>query len=236
MSLTTQVLNDVLYNCSKRPQNQWAGKVYKKLLRQHGHQDWWPASSRFEVMVGAILTQNTAWTNVERAIDNLKAADYLRADAVANAKSVSIAKLIKPSGYFNVKAKRLKKFCEWYVSRGHYPRLRYWSTAKLRKELLNVYGVGHETADDILLYAFNRPVFVIDAYTRRIFSRLGFIEGDEIYDDLRYRFEAQLLNKPKIFGEYHALVVQHGKNVCKPKPNCKTCSLNSICNFFEECI
>jgi len=156
-----------LNNGSKRPRNQWASKVYKKLLRQHGHQEWWPADSRFEVMVGAVLTQNTAWTNVERAIDNLKVADYLRAEAIVNAKHTVIAKLIKPSGYFNVKTKRLKKLCEWYVERGHYPKLRYWSTAKLRKQLIGVYGVGHETADDILLYAFNRPVFVIDAYTRR---------------------------------------------------------------------
>ena len=216
---------------TKKSSNQWAASVYKKLLRQYGHQQWWLANSRFEVMVGAILTQNTAWTNVAKAIGNLKFANYLGAETIANARHVSIAKLIKPSGYFNVKAKRLKKFCEWYVSRGRYSRLRYWSTAKLRRELLEVYGVGCETADDILLYAFNRPVFVIDAYTRRIFSRLGLIAGDEGYDELRYIFEAQLLNKPKVYSEYHALIVQHGKDVCKPKPKCEDCCLKSICKY-----
>lgn len=219
---------------SKRQGGKWAAKAYKKLLQQHCHQDWWPADSRFEVMVGAILTQNTAWTNVEKAINNLKASNYLFADVIADAKHESIAELIRPSGYFNVKSNRLKKFCEWYVEKGEYPRLRYWSTAKLRQELIGIYGVGHETADDILLYAFNRPVFVIDSYTRRIFSRLGVIVGTEPYDELRVLFESQLPNKQKLFGEYHALVVRHGKHVCKPKPNCKNCGLDSICKFNDK--
>ncbi len=220
---------------SKRKGGKWAAKVYKKLLQQHCYQDcWWPADSRFEVMVGAILTQNTAWANVEKAINNLKASNYLFADVIADAKHESIAELIRPSGYFNVKSNRLKKFCEWYVEKGEYPRLRYWPTAKLRQELIGIYGVGHETADDILLYAFNRPVFVIDLYTRRIFSRLGVIVGTEPYDELRVLFESQLPNKQKLFGEYHALVVQHGKHVCKPKPNCKNCCLDSICEFNDK--
>ena len=187
-------------------------------------------------MVGATLTQNTAWTNVEKTIANLKATDFLHAKTIANAKLTSIAKRIKPSGYFNVKAKRLKKYCEWYLERGGYSCLRYWSTAKLRKELLSVHGVGYETADDILLYAFNRSVFIVDAYTRRIFSRLGVINGNESYDELRINIESQLLGKSKLFGEYHALVVIHGKNVCKPKPNCEICTLSSICKFTSECI
>lgn len=229
-------MNDLLNKCGTRPNKQWANKVYKILLQLHGNQEWWPANSKFEVMVGAILTQNTAWTNVEKAIANLKTADSLCADVIASANHTSIANLIKPSGYFNVKAQRLKKFCEWYVERGGFPCLRYWSTPKLRRELLSVYGVGYETADDILLYAFNRPVFVIDAYTRRIFSRLGVIAGDESYNELRLEFELQLQAKPKMFGEYHALVVQHGKYVCKPKPNCNVCGLSSICKYNRECV
>lgn len=211
--------------------SQMVTKVYKRLLQQHGHRNWWPAETKFEVMVGAILTQNTAWTNVEKAIVNLKAADLLEANSIAKSKQIKIAKLIKSSGYFNVKAKRLKKFCDWFVGQGGYKRLRYWPTRKLRKELLDVYGVGHETADDILLYAFNRPVFVIDAYTRRIFSRLGYIEGNEPYDEVRLIFESKLSVDAKLFGEYHALIVQHGKDICKPKPICNACSLNSICKF-----
>ena len=210
---------------------QWANKVYKALLLQHGHRDWWPAESRFEVMVGAILTQNTAWTNVEKAISNLKAANYLNAKTIAQSENASIASLIRPSGYFNVKAKRLKKFCQWYVENGSYSRLRYWSTKKLRKELLTVHGVGHETADDILLYAFNRPVFVIDAYTRRVFSRLGYIDAAGGYDELRFTFESQLRNKPSLYGEYHALIVQHGKHICKLKPRCEKCILMKSCAY-----
>ncbi len=216
---------------SKLHNKKWAHSVYKKLKHQHGRQYWWPANSRFEVMVGAILTQNTAWTNVEKAIANLRSAELLDAKAIVNTKHAKLAKLLKPSGYFNVKARRLKKFCEWYEKNGSYARLRYWSTAKLRKELLSVYGVGHETADDILLYAFNRSVFVIDAYTRRIFSRLKCVTGDELYDDLRDEFETQLPKSSKLFAEYHALVVQHGKDVCKPKPKCNNCGLSDVCQF-----
>lgn len=212
-------------------ESRFIKKVYQLLLTQHGHQSWWPANSKFEVMVGAILTQNTAWTNVEKAIHNLISAGMLDAHSIAKAKQEKVATLIKPSGYFNVKTKRLQKFCEWFVIRGGHKRLRYWSTKKLREELLEVYGVGHETADDILLYAFFRPVFVIDAYTRRIFSRLGYIEGNVPYDVVRLDFESKLSTNAKLYAEYHALIVQHGKHVCKPKPNCDACSLNSICKF-----
>lgn len=216
---------------TKSPNKKWADKVYQKLLQQHGQLHWWPADSRFEVMVGAILTQNTAWSNVEKAIENLKFADMLSADAIVNVSNVHLAKLLKPSGYFNIKTRRLKNFCKWYLQNGGYSCLRYWSTTKLRKELLGVNGVGHETADDILLYAFKRPVFVIDAYTRRIFSRLGCITGEELYDELRVEFESQLHKSNKLYGEYHALVVQHGKDVCKTKPKCNDCSLSSMCEF-----
>ena len=214
----------------------WAFKIYHGLLEQHGPQQWWPAKSRFEVMVGAILTQNTAWTNVERAIENLKKSYLLDPIKINTTKQDRLAKYIKPSGYFNVKAKRLKNYCGWYVESGRYERLRYWSTNKLRKELLNINGVGAETADDILLYAFNRNVFVIDAYTRRIFSRLGCIDGDEEYDEIRAIFETQLPKKSKLFAEYHALIVNHGKDICKTKPTCDECNISKQCKNFAEVI
>lgn len=154
-------------------------KIYNTLYRHHGPQYWWPGETPFEVMVGAVLTQNTAWINVERAIQNLQAADALSAEAIIDAHPKRLASWLKPSGYFNIKAKRLKNYCRWYVQQGAYPALSQWPTDELRHGLLSVNGVGPETADDILLYAFERPVFVIDAYTRRLFTRLGTISGDE---------------------------------------------------------
>lgn len=209
-------------------------RAHAVLLEQHGAQDWWPAEDRFEVMVGAILTQNTAWTNVEKAIANLKAADMLRADAIVGADSDVLAQLIRPSGYFNVKARRLGCFCDWYVGAGGYRKLRHWPTQRLRKALLGVHGVGPETADDILLYAFHRPVFVIDAYTRRIFARLGTIRGDEAYEELRAVFEQQLAGRAGIFAQFHALIVRHGKEICRPAPRCGACRLNSTCRFCRH--
>ena len=209
-------------------------RVHAALLEQHGPQDWWPAEDRFEVMVGAILTQNTAWTNVEKAIANLKGADMLRADAIVQATPDVLAQLIRPSGYFNVKARRLACFCDWYVRAGGYQKLRYWSTQRLRKALLGVHGVGPETADDILLYAFHRPVFVVDAYTRRIFTRLGTIRGDEAYEELRAAFEHQFAGRTGSFAQLHALIVRHGKDVCRPAPRCEACCLNATCRFYRH--
>lgn len=209
-------------------------RAHAALLEQHGPQDWWPAEDRFEVMVGAILTQNTAWTNVEKAIANLKGADMLRADAIVQAAPDVLAQLIRPSGYFNLKARRLACFCDWYVCAGGYRKLRYWSTQLLRKALLGVHGVGPETADDILLYAFHRQVFVIDAYTRRIFARLGTIRGDESYEELRAAFEHQLAGGTRGFAQFHALIVRHGKDVCRPAPRCGACCLNATCRFYRH--
>lgn len=211
----------------------WVNRVYGALRAQHGPQAWWPAEGRFEIMVGAILTQNTAWSNVEKAIANLKAAGMLDAGAILQAPDDELAQLIRPSGYFRIKARRLRKFCEWYTGLREYRNLRYWPTARLRHALLGVYGVGPETADDILLYAFNRPVFVIDAYTRRIFARLGLIGGAEPYDEIRAEFERELGRQPGRMGEYHALIVQHGKLVCRPEPRCGACDLRAMCRFYK---
>ncbi len=203
--------------------------VYNSLLDKYGLQYWWPGETRFEVMVGAVLTQNTAWINVERAIARLKQADCLSPEAILARQPARLAELIRSAGYFNVKARRLQQFCAWYQAAGEYRRFRYWSTARLRAALLMVNGVGPETADDILLYAFDRPVFVIDAYTRRVFGRLGMIAGDEPYEVIRAQFEQALGADVALFKEYHALIVVHGKDVCRSKPRCGQCSLASRC-------
>ena len=150
--------------------------VFNALLSAHGPQHWWPGDTPFEIMVGAVLTQNTAWTNVEKAIANLVKHDKLSAAGIVAARKDHLANWLRPSGYFNVKAERLKNFCRWYVEAGGFNALSKLDTDTLRDSLLSVNGVGPETADDILLYAFDRPVFVIDAYTRRLFSRLGLIQ------------------------------------------------------------
>jgi len=209
-------------------------QVYKKLLKYYGHQHWWPAETPFEVMVGAILTQNTAWTNVERAIARLESRSCLTPRAILEAPLPELAKWLKPSGYFNIKAQRLRNYCQWYIGAGGFSRLSCIDTDTLRKQLLAVNGIGPETADDILLYAFERPVFVIDAYTRRIFSRLKLLAGDAGYETLRHQFETGLQTDTAVFNEYHALIVRHAKNACKKHPDCVSCCLAHICPSDEK--
>lgn len=207
--------------------------VYRKLYAANGSQHWWPGDSRFEIMVGAVLTQNTAWSNVERAIANLKRAGALSPEAIVRAPHRRLAAWIRPSGYFNVKARRLKSLCRWLIAQGGVQRIARWPTERLRAALLGVHGIGPETADDILLYAFGRPVFVIDAYTRRLFARLGLIRGDEDYEMLRRHFERRLGPDPELFNEYHALIVAHGKNICRKRPACGKCCLAAQCPSFR---
>lgn len=211
-------------------------EVYELLYRAHGPQSWWPAKTPFEVMVGAVLTQNTAWTNVEKAIANLHAAEVMEAERLLAVPVAQLAEWLRPAGYFNVKAQRLRNFCAWYVAAGGYAGLRRQETGRLREELLSVKGIGPETADDILLYAFHRPVFVIDAYTRRVFSRLGLVSGGETYEQLRARVEQALTPtepdqkaRVTLFNEYHALIVRHGKEVCRTQPRCIQCGLRAHC-------
>jgi endonuclease-3 related protein len=208
-------------------------QIFQRLLRSYGPQHWWPAETAFEVMVGAVLTQNTSWVNVERAIANLKQQNALSASHIVAMPHKRLARLLTPVGYFNVKATRLKNFCHWYDSVGGLPRLQRLTTVTLRKRLLDVNGIGPETADDMLLYAFDRPVFVIDAYTRRLFLRLGMIEGGESYETLRHLFEAKLKrvkDKVMLFNEYHALIVHHAKYYCRSKPVCSECCLRRYCS------
>ncbi len=204
-------------------------RVYETLLAHWGPQHWWPGEGPFEIMVGAVLTQNTAWANVERAIANLRAAGALDPAAIVGQEPERLAALLRPAGYFNVKARRLQAFCRWYLERGGFEALRHEPTEPLREALLAVHGIGPETADDILLYAFERPVFVVDAYTRRLFARLGWVTERVGYEALRRAVEAAVGPDTARLNELHALIVQQGKHTCRPRPRCEHCVLHTQC-------
>lgn len=210
------------------------GDIYTRLEQHFGAQHWWPGDSDFEIIVGAILTQNTAWTNVEKAIANLKHARLLTPAAMHHATTAQLAQLIRPSGYFNLKAKKLKAFTRFLFAKyqGRLAHLFKLATPTLRAQLLDVYGIGAETADSIILYAARQPIFVIDAYTRRIFARLGLAHAEAPYDELQALFMAHLPRDVQLFNEYHALIVALGKNVCKKTlPRCAQCPLRDVCHF-----
>ena len=211
-------------------------RIYDALSRAFGPMDWWPAESPFEVMVGAILTQNTAWANVEKAILNLKRRNAMHPAGLAGLAPEELARLIRPAGYFNVKARRLLSFLTYFLSgyEGDVGRMRRRKTPRLREELLSVNGVGAETADSILLYALGKPVFVVDAYTRRIFHRLGLSAAGATYTELQDMFERWLPRSAPLYNEYHALVVALGKDYCKPKPRCEGCPVNGMCEYHKE--
>ncbi len=203
--------------------------IFDRLLAAHGPQGWWPADGHFEMMVGAVLTQNTAWTNVERAILRLADAGLLEPRPLLDAPVERLAEAIRPAGYFNVKARRLQAFTRWYIDAGGFEPLARVDTGTLRSRLLAVHGIGPETADDILLYAFERPVFVIDAYTRRIIGRVGHDVEGLAYEALRALFERELPADVALFNEYHALIVRHAKTHCRKRPVCAGCPLEAIC-------
>lgn len=200
------------------------------MLDALGSQRWWPGETPFEVIIGAILTQNTSWSNVEKAIKNLKAAKKLSPKAMYELDIIELSHLIRPSGFFNIKAKRLKMFINWLFSRheGDISRLFTQDLQTLRSELLAVKGIGPETADSILLYAGNLPTFVVDAYTHRIFSRHGLIPDESSYDEIKSFFEDNLPQDAALFNEYHALLVNIGKTFCKPKKFCEPCPLKDF--------
>ncbi len=206
-------------------------KIYKKLYDCFGPQQWWPAETPFEVMVGAILTQNTNWSNVERAIANLKANNMLNPHRIYRCTHNRLAELIRPAGYFNIKAQRLKSFVEYFVKRysANIDSMGKVPTRLLREELLEVRGIGPETADSILLYALQRPVFVVDAYTKRVLVRHRIIEDVKVtYDEVQRIFHDHLPEDVQLFNEYHALFVRLGKEYCKPKPLCEGCPLSGM--------
>ncbi len=210
-------------------------EVYRRLLDAYGAQDWWPGDSPFEIIVGAILTQATSWTNVDKALDNLKGGGLLSPEALRDIPIDDLALIIRPSGYFNVKARRLKAFIDylWEAHDGDIEAMLASDGVALRKQLLAINGIGEETADDILLYAANRPFFVIDAYTRRIMERVGVGEGIRLrsYTDWQRLFHDALPSDVDIFNQYHALLVQHGKDICRPTPICDECCLREMCGY-----
>ncbi|MHB8254174.1 MAG: endonuclease [Acidiferrobacter sp.] len=180
-------------------------------------------------MVGAVLTQNTSWTNVERAMACLRDIVPLEPGAISGLPRDILADALRPVGYFNVKAARLQSFCRWFLAQGGISKLEESETSALRAALLAVHGVGPETADDILLYAFGRRVFVIDAYTRRLLGRLGLVDREAPYEHLRAQIEQALPQDPRLYNEYHALIVEHAKVVCRTKPVCSSCILERRC-------
>ena len=199
--------------------------VFNKLEKEYGKQNWWPtisANKRFEIMVGAILTQNTSWSNVEKAIKNLDKFNFLRKEAIRQLGEEELGQLIKSSGYFKQKAKKLKAVVEFLDSKKDITR----------ENLLQIWGVGKETADSILLYAYDKPTFVIDSYTKRIFSSIGVINKEIDYDELQKIFIKNLENNVELFKEYHALIVKLGKDIClKRNPKCNECCLKEICEY-----
>jgi endonuclease-3 related protein len=206
-------------------------RYYDTMSGALGPMQWWPARTPFEVIVGAILTQSTAWGNVERAIENLRSARMLTPSAILAVRTSRLSALVRPSGYFRQKSKKLKSFVRFLRDeyRGSLKRMFRTSTLVLREQLLSVHGIGPETADSILLYAGNHPVFVVDAYTHRIFGRHEVTSGKPDYESVRARFEAALPRNPQLFNEFHALIVNTGKNWCsKRAPHCEECPLRDL--------
>ena len=205
--------------------------IFQTLLGHYGPRDWWPAETPFEVVIGAILTQNTNWKNVEKAIANLQQADALTLEAILNLERKKLEQLIRPSGFFRQKAERLQLFCR-YLQEYHQGILDHLFDQDLnlaRKELLSLKGIGPETADSILLYAGQFPSFVVDAYTNRLFSRLGVLSGTEKYAAVRDLFMSHLPQDIQLYNEYHALIVIHCKDFCRKKPLCNNCPCADIC-------
>jgi endonuclease-3 related protein len=204
-------------------------KIYERLLAHFGPQHWWPGDSAFEISVGAILTQNTNWSNAAKAIANLKKEHVLNPAKLYGLGSRKTAQLIRPSGYYRLKAKRLRNFLKLVMSTygGSLIKMKRVALPALRCELLSINGIGPETADSILLYAFGKPVFVVDAYTKRIFERHNLISERAAYDDVQAYCMERLPKNARLFNEFHALIVRLGKEHCfKNDPKCRTCPLH----------
>ncbi len=220
----------------KRQTANAANEVFHKLAGTYGLQGWWPiegryhpgdycipgdGAGRYEVCVGAVLTQNTSWSNVEKALENLRSMRCLSCEGIDALGDAALKDAIRPAGYFNQKAKKIREFNRYYMGLGDDP--------PSREGLLGVWGVGPETADSIMLYAYHMPEFVVDAYTRRVFSRLGVIPDASSYEDIKGFFERSLEKDSGLYGEFHALVVEHSKRHCMKKPSCRGCPLHGSC-------
>jgi endonuclease-3 related protein len=207
-------------------------EIYRRLLEAYGPQHWWPAETPFEVIVGALLMQQTSWKNVDRAIRNLRDAGLLDAEAIASAPAAVIRKHVKISGLYRTKPERLKAFCVHLLARSGGDLERYFDrpATEIRLDLLEQRGVGPETADSILLYAGGHPVFVVDAYTVRIGNHIGLFDTDE-YEPVQRYFEGHVPRDVDLYREFHALLVEHAKTVCRPKPHCDACVIRDLCDY-----
>jgi len=210
-------------------------KIYNQLLEHFGHQHWWPAETEFEIIVGAILTQQTTWKNVEKAIKNLKDNNLLEPKKLFKLPISRLEKLIRPCGFFKIKTKRLRSFLKYFIENydGNLKRMFKTSLNELRKNLLSVHGIGRETCDSILLYVGEKPVFVVDAYTFRLCERYPIIKSKD-YEEVKEFFEKDLPKDENLFKEFHALIVELGKNYCKIKPKCVDCPLKEGCEYANR--
>lgn len=210
-------------------ENQKLMDAYRRMTEHYGDLNWWPGESQIETIVGAVLTQNTNWTNVEKAIENLRAAKSLDLQSLLSLKVEDLENLIRPAGYFRIKTQRLRNLLSFIANEyGDTETMFASDAAKLREQLLAVNGVGPETADSILLYAGEKPTFVIDTYTHRVAKRHGWIELDADYATLKAFFEKHLERDVALYNEYHALLVNIGKEHCKPTPRCENCPLQEL--------
>lgn len=230
-------------------------QIYDILFNNFGAQGWWPVTplggcrgelgqrpvygmttksekQKFEIILGAILTQNTAWTNAEQAIMNLNREGLIDIRRLRAASKEKLVELIRPAGYFNQKSERLKIISKYLYDnyKGNLKVFFSRDTEKIRDELLQIKGIGPETADSILLYAANKPTFVVDSYTKRIFSRVGIINENADYDSIKKLFEDSVPKHASIYNEYHALIVELAKRNCKTEPDCTTCILRKVCH------
>ena len=210
-------------------------KIYFNLLNQFGHRNWWPAETPFEVIIGAILTQNVSWNNVKNAINNLKKEDLLNPEQLHNIDPDEIAPLIKSSRFYNQKTRKIKNFMKFFFDdyNGNLSNMSKEDPILLRQKLLKIKGLGEETVDSILLYACDKPIFVVDAYTKRIFSRYGLIEENANYEKVQVFFMDNLPQDIKLFNDYHAQIVHLGNSICKTKPDCERCPIRKINNKIK---
>jgi len=198
---------------------------YSILLINYGHQNWWPAETPFETIIGAILAQNVSWTGASKAISNLINAGLLEPVKLAQENTDNIAGLIRSSRYYNQKAQKIKVFMDWFLQRfdAELMLMEKEPTNSLREELINLKGFGPETVDSILLYGLNKPIFVVDAYTRRIGKRQGWFDGNLSYNDIQDFFMKRIFKNVPLYNDFHAQIVRLGNKICKPKPNCNIC-------------
>ncbi|MFB6076386.1 MAG: endonuclease III domain-containing protein [Candidatus Aenigmatarchaeota archaeon] len=210
-------------------------EIHSKLMEEFEGEEWWPHNSKFEVIVGAILTQNTSWENVQTALDEMKEKDIMDMKSIVEIDREELEETIRSSGYYKQKAKRLKRISKHIFQ--DYDSVKEFFEGRdideLREELLNIKGIGKETADAMILYAGERPTFVVDAYTKRVFGRIGMDVGDK-YDEIKAFFEENLPSDPKLYDEYHGLLIELAKEYCKKKPECKGCPISHICGYFEK--